>query len=250
LSEEIIEYWSRASSGYSKYAHNSFSKKWEKKAWQEIFTEAIGKERLKILDVGTGPGIIALQLAEMGHDVTGVDLAEGMLEEANKNAKRYGINVTFEIGDAQSLPFPDNSFDAVVSRWVLWTLPEPERALREWHRVVKPGGKIIYIDGNWHSDLATSRKRKAWYFVGRSITAITELRNPWKGKSVGKKTRDSLWSTNASRPTADIEMIKKLGYSNVMVKEGLKKRTLRGLQYLKYGFWSDYFLVNITKDDI
>jgi ubiquinone/menaquinone biosynthesis C-methylase UbiE len=245
MRDEIIGYWNSSSEGYSRYARNSMAVRSEKRAWQEIFTEALGREPLKVLDVGTGPGIVAFQLAELGHDVTGVDLSDGMLSEAKKNAKGYGLDVTFKKGDAQDLPFPDAAFDAVVSRWVLWTLPDPERALKEWQRVVKPGGKIVYIDGNWHSDLVNSRKRKAWYYIGRSLTAVTELRNPWKGKSNVKE--DDLWSSKVSRPSADIMMLRKLGVNEIEVKEGLKRRTLRGLQYVKYGFWSDYFLISVTK---
>lgn len=92
---------------------------------------------------------MALLFAEMGHEVTGVDLSEGMLEKAKFNAENLGLKIDFSHGDAEKLPFEDNSFDLVVNKYLLWTLPQPSSALLEWKRVLKPGGKIFAIDGNW-----------------------------------------------------------------------------------------------------
>ncbi len=75
-----------------------------------------------------------------------------MLDKARENALQNGFDIKFAKGDAAELPFEDNKFDIVVSRFVLWTLPNPEAALKEWSRVLKAGGKIVYIDGNWYSD--------------------------------------------------------------------------------------------------
>lgn len=92
---------------------------------------------------------MALLFAEMGHEVTGVDLSEGMLEKAKFNAENLGLKIDFSFGDAEKLPFEDNSFDLVGSKYLLWTLHQPSSAILEWKRVLKPGGKIFAIDGNW-----------------------------------------------------------------------------------------------------
>ena len=99
--------------------------------------------------MGTGAGFLALLFAEMGHEVTGVDLSSGMLEKAKHNAENMGLEVDFFYGDAENLPFEDNSFDLVVNKFLLWTLPQPSCAVREWKRVLKPGGRIFAIDGDW-----------------------------------------------------------------------------------------------------
>lgn len=101
---------------------------------------------LRVADVGTGPGELALLLGEMGHAVTGYDIASGVLERALANAKGSGSSVGFEYGDAYDLPLADASVDVVVNRMVLWTLYDPGRALREWCRVLAPGGRIVAID--------------------------------------------------------------------------------------------------------
>jgi ubiquinone/menaquinone biosynthesis C-methylase UbiE len=57
--------------------------------------------------------------------------------------------VRFDVGDAERLPHPDASFDLVIERHVIWTLPAPDAALREWARVLRPGGRVLLIEGDW-----------------------------------------------------------------------------------------------------
>ena len=60
------------------------------------------------------------------------------------------LNVKFQYGDADELPFENNVFDAVINRHVFWTMSDPEKAAAEWARVLKPGGKLVIIDGDWN----------------------------------------------------------------------------------------------------
>ncbi len=98
---------------------------------------------LKILDIGTGNGFLALLLAEMGYDVTGVDWAKSKIQKAKDKAAALKIKVNFKVQDAKTLSFPGNTFDAVVIRHVIWTLADPLTAARDWTRVVRFQGKVI-----------------------------------------------------------------------------------------------------------
>ena len=71
-----------------------------------------------------------------------------MLEEARANAEALRLTVRFQKADITQTHCPDRSFDAVLSRNAVWNLPAPEAALREWVRILKPGGKLLYADGN------------------------------------------------------------------------------------------------------
>jgi ubiquinone/menaquinone biosynthesis C-methylase UbiE len=97
-----------------------------------------------VLDVACGIGIPALRAAGMvapGGQVTGIDIASGMIELARARALKSGINnVNFREGDAESLPFPDESFDAVLSNMGLIHVPDRAKALREMARVLKKSG--------------------------------------------------------------------------------------------------------------
>lgn len=121
----------------------------EMEAWKRFFSKELGEEKLRILDVGTGAGFLSLSLAELGHEVVGIDLSEGMIAFARKMADEIELDLDLEIGDAESLDFDDESFDVVVSRWVLWTLPDPEKAISEWMRVLKPGGRAYEFGVAW-----------------------------------------------------------------------------------------------------
>ena len=105
----------------------------------------------RALDVGTGPGQLAFYLAQEGFKVTGIDISPAMISRARLKADELGLCVDFRTGDAENLPFEDNAFDVVVTRNLVWTLPHPEAAVKEWRRVLKPGGRIIISDGYWRN---------------------------------------------------------------------------------------------------
>lgn len=99
-----------------------------------------------VLDVGTGTGWSALAAAAStgpGGRVIGVDLSGGMLSKARHKAERAGFrNTRFRIGDAMDLPYPAHSFDVVLGAQMLWFMPNPLHALKEWRRVLRPGGRL------------------------------------------------------------------------------------------------------------
>jgi ubiquinone/menaquinone biosynthesis C-methylase UbiE len=72
-----------------------------------------------------------------------------MRARAQEKAKAAGLSLRFLHGDAETPPFDARQFDVVISRHVVWTLPDPARALANWKRILKPGGRVIIIDGVW-----------------------------------------------------------------------------------------------------
>lgn len=78
--------------------------------------------------------------------VTGIDISDAMLAIARERARSLGRPVTLQRGDAQALPFPDASFDTVVSTLALCTIPDPARAIREAMRVLRPGGQLVLLE--------------------------------------------------------------------------------------------------------
>lgn len=98
-----------------------------------------------LLEVGFGTGTDLLQFARGGARVTGVDLTPRSIEIARRRFEVYGLPGEFAIGDAEGLSFPDLSFDVVYSFGVLHHTPDTDGAVREIHRVLKPGGKAIVM---------------------------------------------------------------------------------------------------------
>lgn len=93
-----------------------------------------------LLDVGCGIGVDSIQLARRGFEVTAVDLTENALQIARQFAERRGVSIDFRAGNAESLDFGDQSFDAVYSFGVLHHTPDIAASVREVHRVLRPGG--------------------------------------------------------------------------------------------------------------
>jgi SAM-dependent methyltransferase len=101
----------------------------------------------RILDVACGAGQIAIPLAQKGYDVTGVDIATNLIEQARVRANMEQLDVEFQEGDAEDLNFPDASFDVVISLIGAMFAPRPERVAAELTRVCRPGGTIYMM--NW-----------------------------------------------------------------------------------------------------
>ncbi len=125
-------------------------------AWKFFLEQALPRGRsLDVLDVGTGPGVFAHTYALLGHRATGLDFSEGMLAVAAARAESLKLCCKFVQGDAEAPPFPDTSFDVVSSRHLLFNLPHPGKALREWFRTLRPGGVMILIG---HDDPAGEKE--------------------------------------------------------------------------------------------
>jgi ArsR family transcriptional regulator len=105
---------------------------------------------LRVADIGTGTGVLALELARQGLEVVGIDRSEAMLEAARQKwaAEAAAIPGRIELraGDAHALPLPDASVDAAFAHMVLHSLEDPERAVREMARIVRPGGRVVLVD--------------------------------------------------------------------------------------------------------
>jgi SAM-dependent methyltransferase len=101
----------------------------------------------RVLDVATGSGNAALAAARLGASVVGADYVPSLVERARERAAAERLDVEFVEGDAEALPFPDASFDAVTSVFGVMFAPNQERAAAELLRVVRPGGTIALV--NW-----------------------------------------------------------------------------------------------------
>ncbi|MEU2911061.1 class I SAM-dependent methyltransferase [Streptomyces massasporeus] len=100
-----------------------------------------------VLDLGCGTGSLSLLASEQGHRVTGVDLSPAMVALARE--KLAGRDAVLLVGDAAAPPVGEERFDAVLVRHVLWALPDPGRALRQWRGLLRPGGRLVLVEGVW-----------------------------------------------------------------------------------------------------
>ncbi len=151
----ITAAWDRGAASYDRIPRHGILHDDERRAWRRLVAAILGDAthsempRREVLDVGTGTGTLALLAAELGHDVIAIDLSERMILAARRKSIESGIGVDWRIGDAEDPPVPESSVDALVSRHLVWTLPDPGLAARAWRTRLRPGGLVAVIDGTY-----------------------------------------------------------------------------------------------------
>jgi len=122
--------------------------------------------RLRVADIGTGTGILALELAREGLAVVAVDHSQRMLEAAREKIERSGVRgIELRLGEASALPLAEAEVDAALAHMVLHYLPSPAEAIREMARVVRPGGAVVIADFVSH-DLEWMREELGVAWLG------------------------------------------------------------------------------------
>ncbi|HTZ48675.1 MAG TPA: class I SAM-dependent methyltransferase [Verrucomicrobiae bacterium] len=129
-----------------------------------------------VLEVAPGPGYYAIELAKLGnYKITGLDISKTFVGIARANAAKAGVHIDFEHGNASNIPFPDNTFDFIVCCAAFKNFTQPQRALEEMHRVLKPGGKALIVDLRKDTPIETINQAVDAMKVGPVNRAITKL---------------------------------------------------------------------------
>jgi ubiquinone/menaquinone biosynthesis C-methylase UbiE len=148
--KDIISQWSESAPYWEKY--RAIIREMFAPVTQALIEDASIARRQAVLDIATGPGEPALSIADVvGTEgrVVGTDAVAEMVEAARRESGSRNLsNASFEVALAEKLPYADNSFDAVVSRFGVMFFPSPVDAIREMLRVLKPGGRLALAV--WH----------------------------------------------------------------------------------------------------
>jgi ubiquinone/menaquinone biosynthesis C-methylase UbiE len=232
VKQQVAAHWGRRAARFDEDFGHSIRTAAERAAWGRILDLVTPRPApLDALDVGCGTGFLSFELAARGHRVTGIDFAPAMLAEARRKAAERGVSIRFEAGDAERLPFADGSFDLVVSRHVLWTLPHPEAAVEEWIRLLRPGGRLAVIDGQFDPGVLTHTAENA-----RTSPEYAEIGEqlPFLGgrprEHIETLLRGHGLVNVASDPLPDLVEAQ----AQRMVEEGRERQTRR-----RYAAWGD-----------
>lgn len=199
ISQRIENYWDARSADFSRVRRIELASA-DFAAWNEVIAARLPAGTLKILDVGTGAGFFAILLAKRGHAVTGVDMSAKMLAEAEKNVAAFDCRADFFKMNAQALDFADETFDAVITRNLTWTLPDVVQAYREWRRVLKTGGVLLNFDSNYGDKNFTNEETCAKGEVETEMLVECQ------------EIKDSLRISTHIRPRWDVDRLEMLGF--------------------------------------
>ena len=226
IEQRVEHYWTQRARDFNTVRQNELRDEIISRRWLEEMTARFPeRQALDILDAGTGTGYFAILLAKAGHRVTGIDLTPAMLAEAEQSAARAGVSVRFLRMDAQAAALPDASFDAVVTRNLTWTLPDPEKAYREWHRLLRPGGVLLNFDAAYAENVRNHNQRKSW------VTEKDVYGHIGITPALSEENAEITLAMPASaheRPAWDAALAKAAGFSAVGVDEDAGKRILEG----------------------
>jgi ubiquinone/menaquinone biosynthesis C-methylase UbiE len=140
IKANVAHYWTKRAGSFAEAKHDE-AHSYKADLWRKDLIERLPRgSNIRILDVGCGAGFFEMLLAPLGFNITGIDLTPDMISKAKQLAASHlSSSAEFFVMDAEHPAFPDEFFDAVISRNLTWTLPHPAEAYREWHRVLKPG---------------------------------------------------------------------------------------------------------------
>jgi len=154
LKDEIGAYWSDRAATFDQSASHRIEDWFGMPEWHRFLHDALnlGPDGTLVgqraLDIACGTGEISRVLTSLGADVTAIDFSETMLGIAAQKLKNQSWRCVQ--ADAEALnPLADATFDLAVTRHLAWTLTNPPAAYAEWRRVIKPGGRLVVVDGNW-----------------------------------------------------------------------------------------------------
>lgn len=151
----VSDYWDAYAEAYDAEPDHGLLEPATRAAWRDLLRRALPERPADVLDLACGTGTLTVLAAELGHRVVGVDLSAGMLARAA--AKVTGTTsttpstVALVRADVTSPGVRPASADVVVARHIVWTLPRPEQALAAWLALLRPGGRLVLVEGRWWS---------------------------------------------------------------------------------------------------
>lgn len=234
IRDEIREFWSeRAATFDQSVGHEIFSEA-ERRGWHRLIRKHLGDGQGRpLLDLACGTAVISHLMHDMGFSVTGLDWSEAMLDQARAKAATRGTDIRFIMRDAETTGEPDASYDAITNRHLVWTLVDVPAAFAEWHRLLKPGGRLLIVDGNFG--------RKSW--VSRLHGALDSMlgRRPARGHMTPamaerhRRIREQVYFSEAMPAAAVVALLEAAGFTDIVVDRNLWD--IHWAQARKAPFW-------------
>lgn len=219
LRDEIREFWSERAATFDKSVGHEIFSEAERRGWHRLLRKHLGSgQGRQALDLACGTAVISHLLNDLNFSVTGLDWSEAMLVQARAKAAARGAAIRFIMRDAENTLEPRSSVDVITNRHLVWTLVDPAAAFAEWYALLKPGGKLLIVDGN--------HVRKSWVAaLGARVATLT-------GRSAAPQMSPQMVALNRSirsrvhfntdmPAAAVVELLESVGFVDPVVDRAL-----------------------------
>jgi SAM-dependent methyltransferase len=171
--DDYLARWDAEAEGFDDAADHGLRDESVRSAWRGLLLSLLPPAPARVADLGCGTGTLSVLLADEGYVVDGVDFSPEMVRRAEaKAAGRSGVS--FRVADAFAPPLEPASYDVVLSRHVLWAMPDPALALVRWEGLLVPTGRLVLVEGRWSNDagLTAAETQALVARLGRTATVI------------------------------------------------------------------------------
>ena len=207
MSREVKEYFEQVSSSWDTLRAGFYG--------DEVRDAVLAAARIlpehTVLDIGAGTGFLTEAAVQKAGRVIALDFSESMISEAR--AKLAGRNVEFKIGNAEQIPLPDDSVNAVIGNVVLHHCPDPERAVRDMVRVLLPGGRVVLSDLQEHT-YESLKSEHADLWMGFKVEHVKKIFGQAGLEDVTVETLSSCCSETKKDGQLKIPMFLALGHKH------------------------------------
>jgi SAM-dependent methyltransferase len=142
---DAVAMWDTEARTFDEAADHGLRDPAVREVWRRLMLELLPPAPARVADLGCGTGTLSLLLTELGYEVTGVDFSAEMIRLARAKAP----GATFVEADASAPPLAGTSYDVVLSRHVLWAMPDPAGALARWVDLLDTDGRLVLVEGSW-----------------------------------------------------------------------------------------------------
>lgn len=179
MTSEVRDFWDQHAATFDQEPDHGLLDPEVRAAWEAVLLPLMPTDSASVIDLGCGTGSLSVLLAQAGHEVRGVDLSGRMIAAAQAKATAAGVPAVFVQGDASQPPYASASCDVVLTRHVLWALPDPAAALKIWVDLLRPGGLLVLIEGRWSTGAGlTAAECQALVLDVRRGADVTRLDDP------------------------------------------------------------------------
>lgn len=222
IRDEIREFWSeRAATFDLSVGHEVFSEA-ERRGWHRLIRKHLGEgQKRPLLDLACGTAVISHLMNDMGFQVTGLDWSDAMLAQARAKAAKRGTDIRFIVRDAENTGEPTDSYEAITNRHLVWTLVDVPAAFAEWHRVLKPGGRLLIVDGNMGRPSWVSRLHGA---VNKALGRLPPTRGHNMDPALAerhRRIREQVYFNNGMPAEAVVALLEQAGFVDIVVDRNL-----------------------------